>query len=100
KDINAGAAHGNPTNLTVSNGTLFFTAITVANGSELWKSDGTDTGTVLIKDINTNASANQGNSGTTKFVDVNGTLFFVVTHSVIATTTYTGYQLWKSDGTA
>jgi ELWxxDGT repeat protein len=100
KDINAGAAHGNPTNLTVSNGTLFFTAITAANGSELWKSDGTDTGTVLVKDINTNTAVNQGNSGTTRFFDLNGTLFFVVTYSVIANTTYTGFQLWKSDGSA
>src|SRR5262249_31643835 len=39
-----------PTNLTNVNGTLFFTA-NDSNGTELWKSDGTQAGTVLVKDI-------------------------------------------------
>ena len=33
------------------NGTLFFAATTRRNGYELWKSDGTAAGTVLVKDI-------------------------------------------------
>ena len=32
-------------------GTLFFVGSDAANGSELWKSDGTTAGTVRIKDI-------------------------------------------------
>ncbi len=98
KDIYPGTQHGNPTSFAVSDGTLFFTAITAANGRELWKTDGTDTGTVMVKDINTGAT-NSGNSGIGKLTDVNGTLFFTVTNSVIGLTTYVGYQLWKSDGT-
>ena len=40
-----------PRNLTNVNGTLFFTADDGTNGRELWKSDGTAAGTVLVKDI-------------------------------------------------
>ena len=45
-----------PRNLTNVNGTLFFTANDGTHGSELWKSDGTAAGTVLVKDINPGAS--------------------------------------------
>ena len=34
-----------------SNGTLFFTADDGIHGRELWKTDGTAAGTVLVKDI-------------------------------------------------
>ena len=40
-----------PRNLTNVNGTLFFAADDGTNGCELWKSDGTAAGTVLVKDI-------------------------------------------------
>ena len=40
-----------PTYLTNVNGTLFFTADDGTNGTELWKSDGTEAGTVMVKDI-------------------------------------------------
>ncbi|GBF00439.1 hyalin, partial [Microcystis aeruginosa NIES-298] len=36
--------------------TLFFTANDGVNGYELWKSDGTAAGTVLVKDINPGGS--------------------------------------------
>ncbi|MCB0845086.1 MAG: hypothetical protein KDE26_17680, partial [Bacteroidetes bacterium] len=41
-----------PMYLTNVNGTLFFQANDGGNGEELWKSDGTYDGTVMVKDIN------------------------------------------------
>src|SRR5947208_6100041 len=77
-----------PTFFTNVNGTLFFSALTGSNGNELWKSDGTDSGTVLVGD-NLVAS-----SSPAYITNVNGTVFFQ--RYVDANT---GYELWKSDGT-
>ncbi len=44
-------AHAMPSELTNVNGTLFFLATMDPNSYELWKSDGTAAGTVLVKDI-------------------------------------------------
>src|SRR5439155_25006858 len=40
-----------PDDLTAVNGTLFFVADDPTNAFELWKSDGTAEGTVLVKDF-------------------------------------------------
>ncbi len=40
-----------PSNFVEVNGTVFFTATTPNEGTELWKSDGTSAGTVLVRDI-------------------------------------------------
>ncbi|HQR14657.1 MAG TPA: Ig-like domain-containing protein [Nitrospira sp.] len=71
------------------NGTLFFTAGDGVNGVELWKSDGTAAGTVLVKDIVPGISS----STPELLTNVNGTLFFRVLDPV------NGPELWKSDGT-
>jgi uncharacterized repeat protein (TIGR01451 family) len=79
----------NPRNFLVVGNTLFFTANTHANSEELWKTDGTDAGTVMVKDIN------PGSFGSfPRFLtNINGTLFFT------ASTADNGEELWKSDGT-
>ncbi|MGB3652049.1 MAG: ELWxxDGT repeat protein, partial [Rivularia sp. (in: cyanobacteria)] len=59
------------------------------NGRELWKSDGTETGTVLIEDIN----PGEADSNPDKLTDVNGTAFFTADNGT------NGTELWKSDGT-
>jgi len=53
KYINEVAASSSfPSNLTDVCTTLFIRVSDGANGSELWNSDGTATGTELVKDIN------------------------------------------------
>ena len=49
KDFGAGGL--SPSNFTEVGATLFFTATDSSHGAELWKTDGTAAGTVLVKDI-------------------------------------------------
>jgi len=80
-----------PFSLTNVNGILFFNATTSANGSELWKSDGTADGTTMVMDINSVAGVG---SSPQKLTNMNGTLFFTTDDGIH------GRELWKSDGTA
>ncbi len=91
KDINLTPATdgANPSNLIDINGTVFFTASTPTTGPELWKSNGTAAGTVLVKDIDPGSRG----SYPRYLTNVNGTLFFVANDGQ-------GAALWKSDGTA
>jgi ELWxxDGT repeat protein len=71
------------------NGTLFFAGNDGVHGVQIWKSDGTAAGTVMLTDTNpTTAGLNASD-----LTEVNGTLFF------IASDPLHGTQLWKSDGT-
>jgi ELWxxDGT repeat protein len=95
KDIAPGSVSsfltsGNP--LVDVNGTLFFRAHDVVHGFELWKSDGTADGTVLVKDIG--PGVNTAPYLIPQFLtNVHGTLFFIMDDGVY------GLELWKSDGT-
>ncbi len=80
------------TNLTNVNGTLYFDGYDYTHGVELWKSDGTTAGTVLVKDIN----LGDLNSSPTNLTNINGTLFFGAKDG----NNQGFYELWKSDGTA
>ena len=51
KDINTLTAGSYPQALAGVSGTLFFAADNGVHGMELWKSDGTATGTVMVKEI-------------------------------------------------
>jgi len=78
--------------------TLYFAANDGVHGMELWKSDGSEAGTMLVKDIwPGGGSAFPWSTEDTwfsqTFVNVNGTLFFVADDGVH------NYELWKSDGT-
>lgn len=89
KDINSVYSTNGPTWLTDLNGVLYFTAENGVNGSELWKSDGTEAGTVQVKNINLN-----GSSSPQYLVNYSGSLFFSADDGVV------GRELWKSNGTA
>jgi ELWxxDGT repeat protein len=92
QDIFPGPFSSIPQALTNVNGTVFFAADDGTHGKELWKSDGTSSGTVLVKDIN--PGGNSSMPYTPYMANVNGTLFFSANDG------HTGFELWKSDGTA
>ena len=84
-----GYEHNGPSSLVGVGGTLFFAAGDGSHGRELWRSDGSRAGTVLVKDIDPDGNGREPYSLT----GAGGTLFFTAddgTH---------GQRLWKSDGT-
>lgn len=88
KDINPGPSSSAAGPFTEVNGTVFFSAGSSA-GLELWKSDGTPDGTVMVKDI----WMGLGNSLPDELTAVGATLFFTANDGI------NGKELWKSDGT-
>src|SRR4029078_11195300 len=72
------------------NNKLFFTGNDDENGLELWTSDGTVAGTVLVKDINPGAN----NSELNAFTKVGNKLMFTADNGV------NGNEIWTTDGTA
>jgi len=87
---NAFPADFYPGFLTAVGETLFFSANDGTNGNELWKSDGTSAGTVLVRDIRPQGPGSfPGN-----FTVIGNTLFFTATDGV------NGQELWRSDGTS
>jgi len=70
-------------------GLVFFHAEDPLHGIELWRSDGTDAGTVRVKDINPGAFSSLPDS----LANCGGALYFRATDGVHGT------ELWKSDGT-
>jgi ELWxxDGT repeat protein len=88
-DIQDGSEGSSPRYFTEVNGTLFFTADDGINGTELWKTDGTKNGTVMVKDI----YAGPDGSSPSILTNINGTLYFK------AADNSHGREVWKSDGT-
>ena len=78
-----------PTDLVTSGGSVFFSATDGTDGYQLWKTDGTASGTVMVTDLNVAG----GGMAPSDLTNVNGTLFFVGNDGVH------GAQVWESDGT-
>lgn len=92
KDVRPGSAGGfgeRFTQLLSVNGQLLFPADDGIHGRELWRSDGTEEGTVLVADI---YPGPRGGFFEEWAARVNDTLFFVGLNGQVG-------GLWKSDGT-
>jgi ELWxxDGT repeat protein len=90
KDIAPGTNGSDPQGLVNLNGTLFFSA-SDGTGFELWRSDGTEAGTYLVRDIQTVDSLL--GSFPQVLTRVGGALFFSADDGIH------GRELWRSDGT-
>ena len=76
------------------NGTVFFSADDGEHGRELWRTDGTEEGTQLVKDIGEGESYGYPRGAYLQnLTEVDGTLFFTADDGE------SGPELWKSDGT-
>jgi ELWxxDGT repeat protein len=88
----AGFVYIDPVRMVKAGDRLFFLAGDGEHGVELWTSDGTTAGTVLVRDI----TPGEGSS----FLDLSsltvagGKVYFSATDGV------SGFELWESDGTA
>lgn len=84
-----------PTDLVAVGNLLLFKGCDAYHGCELWKSDGTEAGTVIVKDIMPGSGSGASPDGyySTRSTAVNGTLFFVGSDGLQVP------ALWKSDGT-
>lgn len=89
KDVRSGATGSALSGFVIYNNDLYFKANNGTNGSELWKSDGTSSGTVMFADYN----AGSGSFNPTNLVELNGKLYFSG-----LTATY-GSEIYSFDGT-
>ncbi|MEO6166529.1 MAG: hypothetical protein ABIO46_08565, partial [Chitinophagales bacterium] len=85
------------TSLQNVGGTLFFLADDGVHGVEYWKSDGTEAGTVLIKDIAPGSADAFTDFGIdADYLAVIGDILYV---SAGGGTAYNDFELWRIDGT-
>ncbi len=94
KDLNVAPQSSRPSGFVQVNGTMFFLADDPLHGRELWKTDGTTTGTTLVKDIFPGPRDSSQPAFPTILAALNGRVYFAAFEPV------NGLTLWSSDGTA
>lgn len=87
KDIIPGADSSNPFDLTAAGNTLYFSATGLNGDQQLWKSDGTKSGTTMVKSMGKGVPTDF-----TSFADGGGQLLFSYYNEK-------GRELWRSNGT-
>ncbi|MCD0468862.1 ELWxxDGT repeat protein [Flavobacterium sp. JAS] len=97
KDINPGKNssmqnYNDKQSFTVINDILYFNANDGINGFELWRSDGTESGTYMIKNIKAESGALNDGSYPGNFTLLNNVIYFIAKDN-------SGSSLWKTDGT-
>jgi ELWxxDGT repeat protein len=89
-NIGIGTNGSYPSEFTVFNGYLYFSADNGDDGDELWRTDGTELGTTQVKDINEDADYDSDPDDFTAF---DGYLYFSADNGD------DGDELWRTDGT-
>ena len=101
KDIHVGSDSSSPSRPIEAGGKLFFAAnegpAPAFRGTELWVTDGTGPGTVMVKDIE--ADGCLGGASPRAMAEVGGLLYFVANFSSPGCGDSDLGELWKSDGT-
>lgn len=96
KNINPGiATNSNPSNFTFFDSSIFFSAFDPTNGTEIWKTDGTNAGTLLFLDLATGVSDSDPN----QFNEILPTGSLSTVLSFVASRSSQGRELYKSNGT-
>lgn len=98
KDIYPGSSSSQPNDapiITICNNKLYFIANDGINGYELWISDGTSNGTIIVKDIYLGVSSSIGiYRDAISFGLYNNKIYFNANDG------FNGNELWVSDGTS
>ena len=84
-EIAPGSAASNPAYFTEVNGIVYFAATDSSGDRELWRTDGTASGTYRLRDINPGSSS----SNPRDLISLNGELYFSAFRSDI------GRELWR-----